>query len=75
MTWEKKRLDEEKAQDKRIIFSISLNQREQVLLNNLMMAYGIEDKSKVLKKAAFFVAQTPFLIETIGAIKKAILEK
>jgi hypothetical protein len=40
-----------------------------------MMAYGIEDKSKVLKKAAFFVAQTPFLIETIGAIKKAIREK
>jgi len=71
MVWEKRRLDEEKALDKRITLNISLNLEEQRLLDKLIEAYGIKDKGKVLKKAAFLVAQTPFLMDGIKAGKES----
>ena len=66
MVWQKQRLDEEKALDKREIVSVSINKgEERMKLNKLKEVFGIENDGTALKKAAFLVLQLPFLLEIL----------
>ena len=70
MVWQSKRLEEEKALDKREIVSISINKgEERSNLNKLKEVFGIENDGTALKKGAFLVIQLPFLMEIIEILK------